>query len=108
MLVTCLSTGEGVLAVRLSQMSSIVLWGVFTIGLMMAAWLRGIVSVPAPRAAAVWYVGAVFGAVWALAGGRVTSLWWPFGGAIMVGMGLYLARPARERRRVTFGDILRG
>jgi len=108
MLITCLSTGEPVLAVRSSSFSSTVLWGVFTMGFMTALWLKSLATLPAAQVAPFWYFGLVFSAFWAHRAGQSVGWWWVLLGSTLVVIGAYSALGRRQRRTVSMGDIIRG
>jgi drug/metabolite transporter (DMT)-like permease len=106
--VTCLSTGANVFDVSGSQLVKLLTTGVFTVGLMMAFWLKAVAAGPAVAVAPAWYFGLLFGALWPLLGGRGGSWWWFLGGAVLIVLSAHGSRGAREKRKtVSVGDIIR-
>jgi drug/metabolite transporter (DMT)-like permease len=110
LLVTCLGRGEAVLifAVSFSQLRTLALTGVVTVGLMMALWLKFVGSVPLPLAAPFWYLGLMFGVFWAGRVGVEVATWWTLAGVIVLLPGLHVALGGRERSGITISDIIRG
>lgn len=112
LLVACLSRGESILVgfhkINMAQLRTLILTGFFTVGLMMVCWLKCLSKVPAAQAGPLWYLGVLFGAVWALVGGWGLSLLWTVGGTILVLIALRRALADRQRSGATLGDLIRG
>ncbi len=112
LLVSCVATGEDLLVgfhkMTTAQLRTLMVTGFFTVGLMMVCWLKCLSKVSAVQAGSLWYLGLVFGAVWAAMAGWRVSVWWTLAGAVLT---LWAARAAlseRQRSSITLGDIIRG
>jgi len=112
LLVSCISTGESLLVgfhkITMAQLRTLILTGFFTVGLMMVCWLKCLSKVSAAQAGPLWYLGLLFGAVWALLGGWGISIWWTLGGTVLVLLALRSDLTDRQRSAVTLGDLIRG
>jgi drug/metabolite transporter (DMT)-like permease len=112
LLVSCISTGESILVgfhkISMAQLRTLVLTGFFTVGLMMVCWLKCLGKVSAAQAGPLWYLGLLFGAMWALAGGWRVSLWWTLGGMVLVILAIRTALADRQRSAATLSDLIRG
>jgi drug/metabolite transporter (DMT)-like permease len=106
--VTCLSTGESVFDVSIAQVKTLFFAGVVTVGLMMAAWLKCLAGLPAARAAPFWYLGMLFGVIWAGGAGWRVAGWWTLAGAVLILLGAQNALSGRRQVGVTMSDIIRG
>jgi drug/metabolite transporter (DMT)-like permease len=106
LLVTCVSQGVAVFRLSLGQFVSAALAGGLAVCASTALWLRCLGMLPAVSAAPLWYLGAVFGLVWAR--GEV-SVWWALLGTVLILLSLHASGdqrpPTRDR---TFGDVIRG
>ncbi len=109
LLVTCLSTGESIGNIQPAQAGLALALGAVTVGLMTTFWLKCLAGVPAVVAAPLWYVGVLLGTIWGVLGmGEPRpKLWWLFGAAVLIGLGLHSAWSGRGRRRGTLSDIIR-
>ncbi|MHC4480266.1 MAG: EamA family transporter [Planctomycetota bacterium] len=107
LLVTCISTGENPGAVSLGQLRVLALAGLVSVALMMAFWLKALAGMPAALAAPFWYLGVLFGLLWAGRYGWSISGWMAVGGAVLVLLGLQSALAGRRRAGVTIADIIR-
>jgi drug/metabolite transporter (DMT)-like permease len=108
MLVTCLSMGEGIFDISLSQLSRLAFRSSFSVGLMTVLWLRALAVAPAVLAGPVWYLGAVFGVLWAYRAGEPLSAWWILPGVVLIALGLRRSFAARQARSLTIADVIRG
>ncbi len=110
LLVTCLSTRESIFAVRPDQLGMALAGGFFTVGIMTALWLRCLAVMPAVLAAGFWYLGTLFGAIWAFLGwgGDRPNVWWLLVGGALILLGLHGALSGRRTAEVTLGDVIRG
>ncbi len=105
--VTCLSTGESIFRISPPQMLTAALAGLFTVGLMMAAWLKCLGMMPVSLASPLWYLGLLFGLIWAHRSGVSVSGWLALAGAVLILLGLHSALGGRQRSAVTMSDIIR-
>ena len=108
LLVTCLSRGENILAVRTPQLWTALLAGALTVGLMMVFWLKCVGMVPVALASPLWYLALVFGIAWARWRGLSIAGWWALAGSVAILLGLHIALSGRKRTTVTIADIIRG
>jgi len=108
MLVTCLSTGQGIGGIALGQLWRALVAGALTVGMMMALWVGCIGGLAVARAAPLWYLSLAFGTLWAYRAGTRVDVWWALGGAVLVLLGIHFASAGRRREAVTIGDIIRG
>lgn len=107
--VTCLSHGLSIFDMGFSQFWMAALTGFFTVGCMMAVWLKCVALVPAAVAAPFWYLGLVFGLFWAWRAGQPVDGWWALGGTVLVALGLQAASGGTRGRRIAdFSDVIRG
>ncbi|MBA7662961.1 hypothetical protein ES703_70994 [subsurface metagenome] len=108
LLVTCLSRGENILAVKVPQLWTALLAGALTVGLMMVFWLKCVGMVPVALASPLWYLALVFGIAWARWRGLSIAGWWALAGSVAILLGLHIALSGRRRTTVTIADIIRG
>ncbi len=108
LLVTCLSMGRSIFAVRPAHLWTAAVTGAFTVGLMMVFWLKCVGSVEVALAAPLWYLGLAFGIVWSLRTGADVEGWWAFGGVVLILLGLHTAYSGRRGGAMTLGDVIRG
>ena len=76
---------------------------------MMALWLRCLRILPATVASPMWYLGLLFGLLWAGRIGWGISPWLALGGGVLILLSLYGAGPGRSETRtgLTISDIIR-
>jgi len=108
LLVTCLSMGRSVFAVRPAHLWTAAVTGAFTVGLMMVFWLKCLGSAEAALAAPLWYLGLAFGVVWVRRVGVDVDGWLAFGGIVLVLFGLHTAFSGRRSSAMSLGDVIRG
>jgi drug/metabolite transporter (DMT)-like permease len=106
-LITCLTTGVSPLSISVPQMRTAALTGVFCVGGTLLLWLRCLGGMPAVLAAPFWYLGALFGVLWALRAGWSVSGWWALGGGVLILMGLQNALAGRRQSGLTLADVIR-
>lgn len=110
LMVTCFSMGMGkdFFSITWKGLWLTVVFGVLTVGVTFALWLKCLAAVPAVSAAAFWYLGAVFGIWWSYRMAGVRPGWWALGGTVLVLLCLQGAARSRQKARTTLGDIIRG
>ena len=108
LLFTCLGRGENPLALEPGEALSAGLTGLLTVGLMMVVWLKCIAASPVKVAAPFWYLGLLFGLVWARGRGIHVDPVLAAIGAVLLIVGLWYALLGRRRSAMTMGDVIRG
>ncbi|MGD2173886.1 MAG: DMT family transporter [Candidatus Brocadiaceae bacterium] len=110
LLVTCLSTRESVFQIRPGELATALVGGAFTVGFMMALWLKCLAGAAAVLAGGMWYFGLVFGVLWTYVGfgGVRPDPWWLLGGTVLVLLGVHSTLSGRRRKTATMSDIIRG
>ena len=104
LLVTCLATGDNILAISRKGLWTSIWLGVGTVALGLGCWLKCLAHLPPALAAPLWYLALAFGVAWGY--GPVT--WWTVGGVALIVVGAYFASSARERTEITMSDLIRG
>jgi len=104
LLVTCLATGDSILAISRKGILTSLLLGAGTVALGFGCWLKCLAHLPPALAAPLWYLAVAFGVLW----GYEPVTWWTAGGAALIVVAVYFASSGRERIEMTMSDLIRG
>lgn len=97
LLVTCLTTGAGVLGVGGRALRASMLVGAFSGALGLLFWLNCLAVAPPATAAPAWYMAMVFGLLWARWGRGVRPTWVALVGGALVVLSLYVTYTGARR-----------
>lgn len=107
LLATALSGGSSIFAITGRGLWLTMLTGAVGVAGSFALWMRCVSVSSAMFASHFWYLGMVFGLIWALLAGDYLGGWWAGGGAALIVLALYGATPRRPRSYADVSDIIR-
>ena len=104
MMVTCLTTGGGLLTISARALWLSMIVGGVSVGLGLLCWVTALSIAPAAKVAPVWYLAMAFGLVWAHVIGRCEIGWLALPGAGLILVAVY-AHVAGHGSRGATGEL---